>query len=45
MYGQNFIGVIQANMLGTRFDVFDYGLKPNDMKDLPKGFMPKQRLI
>jgi len=32
-------------MLGTRFDVFDHGLEPNNMKDLPKGFLPKQRLV
>jgi len=32
-------------MLGTRFDVYDYGLEPKNMKDLPKGFLPKQRLI
>lgn len=32
-------------MLGTRFDVYDFGLENKDLKDLPKGFLPKRRLI
>ena len=45
MYGQNFIGIVCANMLGTRFDLYDFGLEPKNLKELPKGFLPKQRLV
>ena len=39
------MGALRANMLGTRFDLFDYGLEPKVIRDLPKGFLPKQRLV
>ena len=45
MYGQNFMGILQANMLGTRFDLFDFGLEAKHLKELPKGFLPRQRLV
>ena len=45
LYGQNFLGILKANMLGTRFDLYDFGLEIKNLKDLPKGFMPKQRLV
>ena len=45
LYGQNFMGILKANMLGTRFDLFDYGLEARFTKELPKGFLPKQRLV
>ena len=45
LYGQNYIGTLKANMLGTRFDLYDFGLDPKVLKDLPKGFLPKQRLV
>jgi len=32
-------------MLGTRFDLYDFGLEPRHMKELPKGFLPRQRLV
>jgi hypothetical protein len=32
-------------MLGTKFEVFDFGMDPKIMKDLPKDFYPKQNLI
>jgi len=39
------MGILKANMLGTRFDLFDYGLEARFTKELPKGFLPKQRLV
>ena len=45
LYGQTYMGTLKANMLGTRFDLYDYGLEAKTIKDLPKGFLPKQRLI
>lgn len=41
LYGQNFMGVLKTNMLGTRFDLYDYGLEAKYIKELPKGFLPK----
>jgi hypothetical protein len=32
-------------MLGTRFDVFDCGMDPNLLKQLPKDFYPLQKLL
>ena len=26
-YGPNYVGVVRANMLGTRFEVFNYGVE------------------
>ena len=43
-YGSNFVGLLKPNMLGTRFELHDFGFD-KDMKDLPKGFLPKQRLV
>ena len=40
LYGKNYMGILKANMLGTRFDLYDYGLQANQMKELPKGFLP-----
>lgn len=39
------MGTLKANMLGTRFDLFDYGLEAKVIKELPKGFLPRQRLV
>ena len=41
LYGQQYMGIMKANYLGTRFDLFDAGLEQKDMKDLPKGFLPR----
>mmetsp|Transcript_616 Transcript_616/g.819 ORF Transcript_616/g.819 Transcript_616/m.819 type:complete len:300 (+) Transcript_616:668-1567(+) len=45
LYGQNFMGQLCANMLGTQFDLYDFGLEPKNLKELPKGFLPRQRLV
>lgn len=44
-YGSNYLGVLKPNMLGTKFELLDFGLESAFMKDLPKGFLPKQRLV
>ena len=44
-YGSNFVGLLKPNMLGTKFELFDFGLETAFMKELPKGFLPKQRLV
>jgi hypothetical protein len=36
---------MRPNMLGTRFDVFDCGMDPNLLKQLPKDFYPHQKLL
>lgn len=41
LYGQNYMGIMKANMLGTRFDVYDFGMEPRAIKELPKGFLPR----
>ena len=28
LYGQNYMGILKTNILGTRFDLYDYGLEP-----------------
>ena len=43
-YGSNYVGRLTPNMLGTKFELFDFGLD-HAMKDLPKGFLPRQRLV
>ena len=35
------MGIMKANMLGTRFDVYDFGMEPRAIKELPKGFLPR----
>ena len=45
MYGQNFMGILKTNMLGTRFELFDFGLEIKNLRELPKGFLPRQRLV
>ena len=45
LYGQNFMGILKPNMLGTRFELYDFGLEAKLLKELPKGFLPRQRLV
>ena len=45
LYGQNYMGILKPNMLGTRFDLYDFGLESKNLQNLPKGFLPKQRLV
>ena len=44
-YGSNYVGLLKPNMLGTKFELFDFGLESAFMKELPKGFLPRQRLV
>lgn len=40
LYGPNFLGILQPNLLGTNFELFNNGVDPKLMKDLPKDFYP-----
>jgi hypothetical protein len=45
MYGLNYIGTMRANMLGTRFEIFNFGVEAKLMRELPKDFLPKQEML
>mmetsp|Transcript_1134 Transcript_1134/g.1425 ORF Transcript_1134/g.1425 Transcript_1134/m.1425 type:complete len:170 (+) Transcript_1134:947-1456(+) len=45
LYGQNYLGTIKTNILGTCFDVYDFGLDDSNLKDLPRSFLPSRRQI
>ena len=42
--GENFIGKLRANFVGTSFTVFDNGLNPADRQTLPDGSNARQEL-
>ena len=42
--GENFIGKLRANFVGTSFTVFDSGLNPSDRHALPDGSNARQEL-
>jgi hypothetical protein len=45
-YGPNYMGVLEANMLGTEFKLYDWGvLSKKELVGLPKGFMSVRRHI
>ena len=41
IYGANFMGILKPNFAGTWFELYDYGLEPKQLGDLPKGFLPR----
>ena len=47
LYGRGYIGTVVPNFLGTKFEVYDYGLDPGyiQSKDLPKDFLPIKKRI
>lgn len=45
VFGKHFIGILKPNFAGTWFELYDYGLEPKQMTDLPKGFLPRQRHV
>lgn len=47
MYGRNYIGTVVPNFLGTRFEVYDFGLESGYIlaKDLPKDFLPIRKRV
>ena len=47
VYGRHFIGAVVPNFLGTRFEVYDYGLEPGYLltKDIPKDFLPLRKRL
>ena len=41
-YGPNFVAVMKPNILGTKFDVYDFGMDTLTFgKNLPTGFFQK----
>lgn len=44
-YGPNYIGTLQPNMLGTQFELLNHGIKADQMKMLPQGFYPVQKVF
>ena len=45
-YGPNFIGNLEANMLGTGFKLYDWGVESEkELVGLPKGFLSVRRHI
>lgn len=45
LFGQNYLGSLKSNMMGTQFDLYDFGIDPNLTKDLPRGFLPRQKRV
>ena len=40
MYGQNFVGLLQPNLLGTKFELYNHGFEDVISKQLPNEFLP-----
>ena len=40
MYGQNFVGLLRPNFLGTSFELFNNGFEEVIAKQLPENFLP-----
>ncbi len=41
LYGRNYLGTCIPNFLGTKFEVYDFGLEKGYVtKDLPEGLLP-----
>lgn len=47
VYGRGYLGTLVPNFLGTRFEVYDYGLETGYIlsKDIPKDFLPLRRRV
>ncbi|XP_070583176.1 tubby-related protein 2 isoform X2 [Erythrolamprus reginae] len=43
--GENFIGKVRSNMLGTKFTVFDNGINPEKKPFVPETAHPRQELV
>lgn len=47
-FGPNYVGTVRANMLGTRFEIVNYGISPKalpwGLDQLPPGFFAEERL-
>jgi len=40
LYGQNFVGLLRPNFLGTSFELFNNGFEEVIAKQLPENFLP-----
>jgi len=45
LHGPNFVGLLRPNMLGTYFQLYDGGMDSTLLKQLPKDFLPAQKLL
>ena len=47
IFGKGFLGIVVPNFLGTKFEVYDFGLEPGyvQTKDLPKDFLPTRKRV
>ena len=47
LYGRGYMGKLVPNFLGTKFEVYDFGLEPGYIlaKDLPKNFLPERKRV
>lgn len=45
LFGQNYMGSLKSNMMGTHFDLYDFGIDPNLITELPRGFLPRQKRV
>ena len=47
LYGRGYLGSVVPNFLGTRFEVYDFGLDPSyiQSKDIPAGFLPVRKRV
>lgn len=45
-YGRTYLGTVIPNFLGTKFEVYDYGIEAGYiLKDLPKDFFVPRKLL
>ena len=45
MYGQNYVGVLRPNFLGTSFELYNNGFEPEIAKLLPPQFLPVRQKV
>jgi hypothetical protein len=46
VYGRGYLGTVTPNFLGTKFEVYDFGLEPGYItKEIPSEFLPVKRRL
>ncbi|TNV86260.1 hypothetical protein FGO68_gene8617 [Halteria grandinella] len=47
LYGRGFLGIVQPNFLGTKFEVYDFGIEPGYIQttNLPRDFLPVRKRV
>ena len=45
VYGQNFVGYVKPNFLGTCFELFNHGFEEVISNQLPKNFLPVRQKL